>query len=232
MTAGGDAVSGTPQGALVSVRTGAVQSHARRAWEKARTPTWSTAYWKLEAPGPVHVGSLGLAGDEQADRRAHGGAHMAVLMYADAHYAYWRSLAGLEQMGPGGFAENLTVSGFDETTICIGDVLEVGGAELEVASPRGPCKNISRRWDAEWLLERVRIERRTGWYLRVRREGLIQRGDAVRVVARPSPDWTVDRLLRLRYDPARTRAELDAAASLPALAAEWRDRFAGLPASH
>jgi MOSC domain-containing protein YiiM len=30
---------------------------------------------------------------------------MAVLMYADAHYAHWRSLAGLEQMGPGGFAE-------------------------------------------------------------------------------------------------------------------------------
>jgi MOSC domain-containing protein YiiM len=224
-------VSGTPQGALVSVRTGAAQRHERRAWEKARTPTYRTAYWKLEAPGPVHVGPLGLEGDEQADRRVHGGPEMAVLMYADAHYAHWRSLAGLEQMGPGGFAENLTVSAFEETTVCIGDVLEVGGAELEVASPRGPCQNISRRWDAEWLLERVRNERRTGWYLRVRREGPVQRGDSVHVIARPCPGWTVDRLLRLRYDPSRTRAELDAAASLPFLAEEWRERFTGLPAS-
>ena len=231
MTPGTDPVRGTPQGTLVSVRTGAVQRHERRAWEKARTPTWSTAYWKLEAPGPVHVGTLGLEGDEQADRRAHGGPEMAVLMYADAHYAHWRSLAGLERMGPGGFAENLTVSAFDETTVCIGDVLEIGGAELEVASPRGPCKNISRRWDAEWLLERVRIERRTGWYLRVRREGVVRRGDVVRVIARPCPGWTVDRLLRLRYDASRTRAELEAAAALPPLAEEWRERFAGLPAS-
>jgi MOSC domain-containing protein YiiM len=223
-------MSDLPQGAIVAVRIGSVQQHARRVWEKARTPTWRSAFWKEEAPGAVQVGRHGLAGDEQADRRAHGGPEMAVLMYADAHYAYWRSLAGLEAMGPGGFAENLTVRGLDETSVCIGDVLEAGGAELEVASPRGPCKNISRRWDAEWLLEQVRNERRTGWYLRVKREGPVRRGDPVRVIARPCPDWTVDRLLRLRYVMPRSRAELEQASALTPLTVEWRVRFAGLPA--
>lgn len=224
-------MTGLPLGTLVSVRTGAVRSHPRPAWEKARTETWRTAYWKDEAAGAVHVGRLGLAGDAQADRRVHGGPEMAVLMYADAHYGHWRTLAGLEAMGPGGFAENLTVAGLDEAAVCIGDVIEAGGAELEVASPRGPCASISRRWDAEWLLERVMRERRTGWYLRVRREGEVRRGDPVRVTARPCPGWSVDRLLRLRYETPRTRAELDQAAALAPLAAEWRARFAGLPAA-
>ena len=67
----------------------------------------------------------------------------------------------------------------------------------------------------------MKSERRTGWYLRVRREGRVRAGDGVRVIERPCPDWTVDRLLRLRYVTPRTRAELDAAAALPPLAAEW-----------
>ncbi len=224
-------MSGLAQGTIVSVRAGTIQRHTRPAWEKARSATWSTAFWKDEVPGGAQVGPHGLEGDEQADRRSHGGPEMAVLMYAEAHYTFWRSLAGLEGMGPGGFAENLTVSGLDEAAVCIGDVLEVGATELEVASPRGPCASISRRWDAEWLLERVMRERRTGWYLRVRRAGAVRRGDAVRVIARPCPLWSVDRLLRLRYETPRTRAALDEAAGLAPLAEEWRVRFAGLSAS-
>jgi MOSC domain-containing protein YiiM len=223
-------VSAEPLGRLVSVRTGAVRSHDRPAWDRGRTPTWRTAYWKEEAAGPVHVGPLGLAGDEQGDRRAHGGPEMAVLMYADAHYAFWRTLRGLEAMGPGAFAENLTVSGADERSLCVGDVLRVGEAELQVASPRGPCANISRRWDAEWLLERVRAERRTGWYLRVRREGPVAKGDAVTLLERPHPGWTVDRLLALRFVTPRDATGLAEAASLTALAEEWRERYRRLAA--
>ena len=223
-------MSELPSGTIVSVRIGTPRTHTRPAWDQARSTTWHSAYVKDEANGAVRVGTLGLEGDEQADPRVHGGPEMAVLMYADAHYPYWRTHAGLEAMGPGGFAENLTVSGLLETNVCMGDVLEVGEAELEVASPRGPCANISRRWDAAWLLERVKNERRTGWYLRVRRQGRVQRGDAVRVIARPCPEWSVDRLLRLRYVTPRTRAELDAAAAIAPLAEEWRQRFARMQA--
>ena len=223
-------MSGWPTGRVVSVRAGEVRRHERPAWDRATSPTWRTAYWKDEAAGPVHIGTLGLAGDQQADRRVHGGPEMAVLMYADAHYPAWRSLPGLERMGPGGFGENLTVSGLDETSVCVGDVLAVGGAELQVSSPRGPCLHISRRWDAEWLLDRVVRERRSGWYLRVRREGAAGVGDAVRVLERPCPDWTVDRLLRLRHERPRPAAELAQASELAPLAAEWRRRYAGLRA--
>ncbi len=218
-------MSGTPLGRVVSVRTGASRTHDRPAWDRARPASWRTAYWKDEAAAPVHVGRLGLAGDEQADRRVHGGPEMAVLMYAAAHYDFWRTLPGLAAMGPGGFGENLTVSGADERSLCVGDVLRAGGVELQVASPRGPCESISRRWDAEWLLERVRDERRTGWYLRVRREGPVAKGDEVTLIDRPHPDWSVDRLLRIRFVKPHDPAELAQAAALGALAEEWRERY-------
>lgn len=219
---------GTPA-TVVSVRRGVVREHARPAWDQARG-IWRTAFWKDEVQGPVRVGALGLAGDEQADRRGHGGPHMAVLAYAGSHYEHWRTLEGLEAMGPGGFGENLTLAGADEHSVCVGDVLGVGSARLQVASPRGPCATISRRWNAEWLLKRVTELRRTGWYLRVLAEGELAAGDAVRLLERPHPGWTMERLLRLRFVSPRDAGELAEAARLEALSPEWQARYAKLPA--
>jgi MOSC domain-containing protein YiiM len=224
----GDATP-APLGTLASVRTGRPRVHARPDWDQVRTHEWRTAFWKDEAPGAVRIGALGLEGDEQADRRHHGGPHMAVLMYAEAHYEHWRTLDGLAAMGPGGFGENLTLRGADERGVCVGDVLEVGQAQLQIASPRGPCADISRRWNAEWLLKRVVELRRTGWYLRVLRDGEVTRGDAVRLVGRPHPAWTVDRLTALRTVTPRAPSALAEAASLAALAPAWRELYARLP---
>lgn len=216
-------------GRVVSVRAGRARTHDRPEWDKARTSTWTSAFMKDEVAGPVRIGKLGLEGDHQHDKRVHGGPEMAVLMYGEPNYAFWRTLAGLEGMGPGGFGENLTVSGLHEKAICIGDVLQVGGTRLQVASPRGPCANISRRWNAQWLLPRVREERRTGWYLRVLGEGAVRVGDELTLVERPHPDWTVDRLLALRYITPRSQDELAEAAALAVLSEEWRERYAKLP---
>ena len=41
---------------------------------------------------------------------------------------------------------------------------------------------------------------------------------------------TVDRLLRLRYVPPRSREILDAAAALMPLSPEWQKRYAGMKA--
>ena len=215
-------------GAVVSVRVGKVTAYERPAWDHVKTRPYTTAFRKAEVTGPIHVGPLGLEGDEQADKKFHGGPEMAVLMYADAHYAGWRLLEGLADMGPGGFGENLTVSGFDETEVCVGDVLEVGGTMLQVTSPRGPCADISRRWDREWLLKKVVERRHTGWYLRVLAAGQVRVGDRVRLLERPHAGWTVDRMLRLRFVTPHDRDGLREAAGLAAFAPEWRERFTGL----
>jgi MOSC domain-containing protein YiiM len=215
-------------GTVVSVRTGKVTPYERRAWDHVQNRPYSTAFRKVEVAGPIHVGPFGLEGDEQADKKFHGGPEMAVLMYAEKHYAGWRELEGLAEMGPGGFGENLTVTGVDETAICVGDVLEVGGTRLQIASPRGPCADISRRWDREWLLKEVVERRHTGWYLRVLAPGEVKAGDAVRLLERPHAGWTIDRLLRLRYVTPRDIDGLREASTLAAFTREWREKFAGM----
>jgi MOSC domain-containing protein YiiM len=217
-------------GAVVSVRTGKVTPYERPAWDHIQNRPYETAFRKAEVAGAIHVGPLGLEGDEQADKKFHGGPHMAVLMYAEVHYADWRTLDGLDGMGPGGFGENLTVTHLDETQVCVGDVLEVGGTRLQVSSPRGPCADISRRWDREWLLKKVVERRHTGWYLRVLAPGDVRVGDSVRLLERPHAGWSIDRILRLRYVTPHDHAGLREAAAVAAFAPEWVARFTEMAA--
>ena len=211
---------------IVSLRTGRVAELPRPNWERGRAGPWRSAYVKHQAPGPVRATALGLEGDEQFDRRVHGGPDMAVLAYADAHYPSWRAETGIGEMGPGGFGENLTLSGVDETSVCVGDTWRCDEVVLEVSQPRGPCANISRRWNVPTLQQRVTDRAWAGWYLRVLREGLLASGATLTLASRPHPEWSVERVFRLRYDPALDPAAVRWLSGCAALSATWRQRFA------
>lgn len=225
---GGGGVSGNALGSVVSVRTGEVRDMVMPAWDRTGQASWSSAYLKRARDGAVHVGRLGLDGDQQADTAVHGGPEMAVLMYADTHYPTWRAEPGLSEMGPGGFGENLTVTPLDERTVCVGDVIVVGSCRLQISSPRGPCSAISRRWDDATLLARCSERRWTGWYLRVLDEGEVRAGDTITLESRPHPTWSIDRLLELRLRAPRHPAALAEAQTLAAMSAEWHGHFARL----
>jgi MOSC domain-containing protein YiiM len=77
----------------------------------------------------------------------------------------------------------------------------------------------------------VRIVRtgRTGWYLRVQREGLVEAGDVITLIERPYPEWTIERANQVMH-VAKTDRDLSLQlAACPALAAAWantlRKRF-------
>lgn len=217
---------------LTSVRVGRVATRQRPEWDRAAERAWQTAYVKDEVPGPVRVTTLGLEGDEQADRRHHGGPHMALLAYGGAHYPRWREELAFPEFGPGAFGENWVWDGLDETTVCLGDEYAVGeSVVVQVASPRGPCLHISRRWDREDLLKRVVATHRTGWYLRVLREGTVARGAAVVRTARTWPELTVAEVSRLRLEPASDPDRVVAIAACAELAPDWREKFAQLAKS-
>ena len=211
---------------IVSVRTGRVREWPRPEWDHGERRTWRTAYVKDEVPGPVHAGALGLEGDEQAHRDVHGGVQMAVLAYAVAHYAKWCEDPALAGMGVGAFGENLALEGPDESDVCIGDVWETGAVRFAVSQPRGPCAAISRRWNVPDLMQRATESVRVGWYLRIEREGPVARGEVLRRVARPFPEWTIRRVFRLRIGAEHDPAAALALAACAALSPEWRARLA------
>jgi len=151
---------------------------------------WKTAFFKEVVYGPIFLGTLGLEGDAVANTQHHGGADQAVLLYSADHYPLW--LAELGQDLPfGSFAENLTVSGLDETTVCIDDVFQIGAVQLQVTKPRIPCWKIARRWGIPDLTKRVTQSNRMGWYCRVLKEGEIEAGLAVEMLERDNLEQTV-----------------------------------------
>ena len=160
----------------------------------------------------------------QADTKNHGTPNQAVLVYAAAHYPCWRAELGRAEIGPGGFGENFTVDGLDETNVCIGDVYAVGEAHIQVTGPRYPCVKISRRWGIPTLTARVAETGRTGWYCRVLHEGWVEPGVPIVLVDRPYPRITVARVNDFGHGRDR---DVEAAQELAAcpLLPEWWQRL-------
>ena len=80
-----------------------------------------TAIDKRPVPGRVEVGRLGLGGDEQVDKPAHGGPEQAVYAYAREDLDWWVEQFGRE-LADGMFGENITTAGLDVTGALIGEI--------------------------------------------------------------------------------------------------------------
>jgi MOSC domain-containing protein YiiM len=73
---------------------------------------------------------------------------------------------------------------------------------------------------------------RTGWYYRVIEEGEVSAGDRMVLVARPYPQWTLQRLLHVLYVDRLNYTALAEMADLAPLAESWRKLARQRVASH
>jgi MOSC domain-containing protein YiiM len=208
---------------VLSVQIGTPRTVGEPHSANPMTRAFTSAIWKEPVIGPIQVHRLGLEGDQVANTKVHGGPDQALLMYAAAHYLLWEAEWGREGLGRGAFGENLTVSGLTEESVCIGDVLDIGQARLQVSQPRRPCATLARRHQVRDMIKLVQHNGRSGWYLRVLREGVLAAGDAIVLIDRPHPEWTVRRAagtaLARKEQPEQARA----LASCEALSMGWRD---------
>jgi MOSC domain-containing protein YiiM len=185
-----------------------------------------SAFRKQRVEGPVRVGHLGIAGDEQADLQVHGGPEKAVYAYAAAHYSAWTDEypEHREQLVAGGFGENLTVAGMLERDLCVGDVHRIGSALLQVCQPRQPCFKLALFFADPRMLRAMVRSGRAGWYYRVVQDGEIQAGDEVRLEERPHPDFPFERLIEIMNFGKASAEELEAMAAMTGLASRLRER--------
>ena len=206
---------GTPLGRVLAVLRGRAVPYTR--------PGSRSAIAKAPVAGPVAVGTLGLDGDEQGDPRVHGGPDKAVHQYAQEHYARWRTELGALAVlaSPGAFGENIASSGVTEHTLCLGDQVRVGSVLLEVSQSRQPCWKLNDRFGLPAMARRVQDSGHTGWYYRVLQPGSVQAGDALVLVARPFPQWTLARTMDVLYRQPFDAAVLQALAALP-LTPSWQ----------
>jgi MOSC domain-containing protein YiiM len=177
---------------VVSVNTG-----------RGRNAQWAgrlqrTAIDKRPVSGPVAVGTLGLAGDEQVDQPDHGGAEQALYVYAREDLDWWVEQLGRE-LASGAFGENITTSGLEVTGAPIGEVWRLGSAVVQVTSPRIPCAVFAGWIDEPHWVKRFADAGRPGAYLRVLEEGQVGAGDPVDVLSRPAERVTLAEAMRGYY---------------------------------
>ena len=207
-----------PSATIDAVLTGRAVDYTR--------PGSRSAIDKRAVEGPVRIGPEGLSGDEQGDRRVHGGPDKAIHHYPRDHYASWRGEVGAHALlqAAGAFGENISTSGIIEADVCLGDRLRLGSALVEVSQARQPCWKLSDRFGIADMARRVQDTARSGWYYRVLETGAVQAGDTLVLVDRPHPDWPLPRLSELLYRRTLDREELLGALALP-LVPSWRTLF-------
>lgn len=183
---------------------------------------WTTGTFKDPVIGPIWLGLTNLTGDGQADLKNHGGPDKAVNAYPYEHYAYWAVLLGQDPLPPAALGENFTTVGAIEADVCVGDVFDVGEARVQISQPRQPCWKQARRWREKDLAVQMERTGRTGWYFRVLREGVVEAGNPIRLLARPHPEWTVAAANAVMHDRQDDLAAAAMLAACPALSASWR----------
>jgi MOSC domain-containing protein YiiM len=131
----------------------------------------------------VLLSKHGFAGDGVANTDFHGGPDRAVCFYAYEHYMEWEQEFNQSFPIPS-FGENLTVIGMSEKNICIGDIIQIGDAVVQITQGRIPCSTISQHNHIDLLLKRIINTCHTGYFARVLKEGYIQQDSQMMIVNR------------------------------------------------
>lgn len=173
----------------------------------------------------LYLDPINLEGDRQADLTVHGGPDKAVYAYAWENIRAWAD--ELEQeLRPGAFGENLTVSGWLEQDVCIGDVWAWGEALLQVTQPRQPCYKLATYRGRMDLPKKLVAKGRSGWYLRVLRPGRVPAAGPIQVLERDPARISVLQVNWARLLGKGTPEDFRAMIALPALTQSWRDDIA------
>ena len=177
-----------------------------------------SAIWKSPVAGRIAARGVNLAGDDQADRQAHGGPDKVVYAYAAEDARWWEREIG-RSLAHGEFGENLTTEGIEVNDALVGERWQIGTVVLEVSEPRIPCWRLGVRMNDKMFPRHFTEALRPGAYFRVVVEGDVGAGDEVRAVERPDHDLTIRDVFRIY---TRDRHEVDRLLAVPRMSESWR----------
>jgi MOSC domain-containing protein YiiM len=199
-------------GKVLSVNVGRV-----REFDYNGRPARS-AIWKSPAVGRIAARGVNLAGDDQADRQAHGGPDKAVYAYAVEDTRWWEQEIG-RALAAGELGENLTTERIELNEALVGERWQIGTTVLEVSEPRIPCWRLGVRMNEKMFPRRFTEALRPGTYLRIVVEGDVGAGDEIRVVEKPDHDLTIRDVFRIY---TRDRQEVDRLLAAPRMSETWQ----------
>lgn len=166
--------------------------------------------------------TLGIEGDEQYEKKVHGGVDRALCHYPIEHYDYWheqypelRSLFVTPAFG-----ENISTRGLTEENAFMGDIYQLGEAIIQITQPRSPCYKLNYHLQIPKLSLFMQETAYCGWLYRVIKEGIIAPDSEMKLLSRPGT-LSVKRTIDIAFNEPFNEENTLILLSSPGLSTSW-----------
>ncbi|WP_201007513.1 MOSC domain-containing protein [Paenibacillus glycanilyticus] len=181
----------------------------------------TTSIFKKPVYNVLGLNFDGFVGDFQSELKYHGGKDKAVCVYSYEHYPYWEQ--ELERsLYYGAFGENLTIFGFTEPEVCIGDIFQLGSAIVQISQPRQPCFKLAARYHSPLLPIKFQQSGLTGYYLRVLQPGEVSYKDELILLHAQPQRITVALANQIMHHYKHSPGAVEELLNVNELSASWR----------
>ena len=156
-----------------------------------------TSIFKYPVSESVTIEKFNIIGDKQSDLKAHGGENKAIYGYSANHYEFWKKELPEVDFPFGIFGENLTVEDLDENEINIGDLFQLGTAQIMAVQPRFPCYKLSARFKRSDMVKRFLESKLSGIYFKVIEEGKVSAGENLKLIKKDQNNIKISEITRV-----------------------------------
>ena len=167
-----------------------------------------TGIFKIPTNQPIYLEKEQVKGDEISNRKVHGGEFKACYLFSADYYSYWKKLYPQLDWHYGMLGENLTVKGFDETKVYIGDVYKVGNALVQITQPREPCTTFAAKMGSQDILKQFIAHGRPGTYVKIIQEGTVTIDDTINLVEKAKNSITIAQFFKLLFSKNKDQEHL------------------------
>lgn len=132
----------------------------------------------------IFLGYEDVVKDQVIDRKYHGGIDQACYLYSFDHYSFWKNKYPELDWDYGMFGENITIEGFNESQIYIGDIYRIGGATIRITHPRNPCFKLGIRFNDQGIIKQYIDSDFPGVYCKVLECDTVKPADSMDLIER------------------------------------------------
>lgn len=174
---------------------------------KKKNKTYKTSYKKQPIIGSQLVNKEGLIEDNQSDKEVHGGEQRALCIFTQGSYDFFKEKHHIE-LPTCALGENITLLDCDDKDICLADQFSCGEAIFEVSQPRQPCWIISSILGIKNLTALIVKEGRSGFYLRVIKEGKISKDNEFKLINRKYETLNIEHINKCYYNAKQNQENI------------------------
>jgi MOSC domain-containing protein YiiM len=190
----------------------------------------TTGIYKVPTNQALYLTKNDILSDEISNRLNHKGYNKACYIFSAEQYPYWKSLYPELNWTWGMFGENLTLAGFDEDLVCVGDIYQVGEATVQVSQYREPCYKLGVKFGTQQVIRQFIDHGYGGTYLSILEEGHVQINQKFTLVDRPETTLSVGDLFKLIHAKEKDPILLNIAAKSKSIHPKkriWLESFLG-----